>query len=232
MRDNRGDPQPGVVLVHGLWHDPRHFHAVADELRRTGIEVVVPRLHRGSLEADTAVVQAAVDTLGLPPLVLGHSYGGSVITGLTGARHLVYLAAFVPAEDESAANLRGSTPELNAAALRDPDGTTHLDPQAAVEVLYGDCSPECATAAVRWLQPQDTACVRGVPSRFAWRETGTTYVICTRDRAVHPAVQERMATRCGSTLRWSTGHSPFLSHPHLVVQLITKLLTGPGLGGS
>lgn len=94
-----------VVLVHGLYHCPEHFGAVAEGLRADGTQVAVPELHRGSLAADTAAVQAVVDALPVPPVVLGHSYGGSVITGVRGVAHLVYLAAFVPDASESAASL-------------------------------------------------------------------------------------------------------------------------------
>lgn len=97
---NRGIFVSGVVLVHGLYHDPQHFNLVVGELAAARVEVAVPELHRGSLQADTEAVQAVVDAMEQPPLVVGHSYGGSVITGLTGAAHLVYLAAFVPAEGE------------------------------------------------------------------------------------------------------------------------------------
>ncbi len=93
----------GVVLVHGLYHQAGHFGVVAAGLRRVGVEVVVPELHRGSLREDTRVVQEAVDGFGVAPVVVGHSYGGSVITGVRGAGHLVYLAAFVLDAGESAA---------------------------------------------------------------------------------------------------------------------------------
>lgn len=92
-----------VVLVHGLYHRPEHFAVVAEGLRADGTEVAVPELHRGSLTADTAAVQAVIDALPESPVVLGHSYGGSVITGVRGAAHLVYLAAFVLDTGESAA---------------------------------------------------------------------------------------------------------------------------------
>lgn len=99
-----------VLLVHGLYHRPEHFAVVAERLQAAGTEVVVPELHRGSLPADTAAVQAAIDALQEPPIVLGHSYGGSVITGVRGAGHLVYLAAFVLDVGESAAGLGGARP--------------------------------------------------------------------------------------------------------------------------
>ncbi|WP_408996596.1 alpha/beta fold hydrolase [Streptomyces europaeiscabiei] len=95
-RSGEATPATSAVLVHGLYHQPEHFIRVTEGLRAVGVDVVAPELHRGSLIADTAAVQAAVDVLPEPPLVLGHSYGGSVLTGLRGVGRLVYLAAFVP----------------------------------------------------------------------------------------------------------------------------------------
>ncbi|MFF1294773.1 MULTISPECIES: hypothetical protein [unclassified Streptomyces] len=74
--------------------------------------------------------------------MLGHSYGGSVITGVRGAGHLIYLAAFVLDTGESAAGLGGATPQLQDAINPEPDGSTSLDPDRAVDTLYGDCSTE------------------------------------------------------------------------------------------
>jgi pimeloyl-ACP methyl ester carboxylesterase len=209
-----------AVLVHGLYHVPEHFAAVADLLRARGVEVAVPELHRGSLDADTEAVQAAVDAMRVPPVVLGHSYGGSVITGLTGAAHLVYLAAFVPDAGESAASSRGATDLLRAAVRPDGGGATHVDPALAADLFYRDCSPEVAARAIGLLRRQLPGCGRGVPRRQAWRDTPSTYVVCARDEALDPAVQRGMARRCTATLTWQTGHSPFLSRPDLVAGLL------------
>jgi pimeloyl-ACP methyl ester carboxylesterase len=221
----------GVVLAHGLYHDPRHFDLVTGELRAGGVEVAVPELHRGSLSADTAAVQAAVDALREPPLVVGHSYGGSVITGLTGAAHLVYVAAFVPAEGESAAALGGTTELLRSAIVPDRpgvdgegDGVTRVDPAKAVEVFYGDATAERAAWAASLLRPQKPGCGRGVPRRTAWRSTPSTYVICAADRAIDPAAQREMAGRCAGALTWNAGHSPFVSRPGEVAALVRDLL--------
>jgi alpha/beta hydrolase family protein len=210
-----------IVLVHGLWHDPRHLDGVAGRLRAAGLEVTVPELHRGSLSADTAAVQAAVDAMPRPPVVLGHSYGGCVITGLTGVAHLIYLAAYVPDEGESAATLGGSAHFIDRIVRRRPDRATELDPAGAVDALYADCSPAEAARAVALLRPQAAGHGRGVPERVAWHGVASTYVVCTADRAIDPAVQRRMATRCSTTHAWPTGHSPFLSRPDLVAGLIT-----------
>ncbi|MFE6701878.1 alpha/beta hydrolase [Streptomyces sp. NPDC057718] len=228
---------PGAaVLVHGLYHRPEHFDLVAEGLRAASIDVVVPGLHRGSLAADTEAVQDAVDALaeayGTPPLVLGHSYGGSVITGLRGAGHLVYLAAFVPDAGESAAGLGGATAELRAAVVPGgPDGATSLHPGRAADVLYADCPGAAASRAVDLLRPQGPGCGRGIPERQAWKDTGSTYVVCALDRAIDPGLQRSMAARCGSVRVWRTGHSPFVSRPGLVVDLVRERIAGPSADG-
>ncbi len=216
--------RPGVVLVHGLYHDPRHFDLVAGELRADGVQVAVPELHRGSLPADTEAVQAAVDAMDGPPVVLGHSYGGSVITGLSGAGHLVYLAAFVPAEGESAAGLGGATAFLGSAISRDEDGVTHLDPAKAVDAFYDDAPAERAAWAASLLRPQRPGCGRGVPRRHAWRNTPSTYVVCALDRAIDPGLQRELGGRCSRMVTWRTSHSPFVSRPGKVAGLLRGLI--------
>ncbi|THA86542.1 alpha/beta hydrolase [Streptomyces sp. A0592] len=220
-----------VVLVHGLYHRPEHFAVLAERLRTAGTEVVVPELHRGSLSADTAAVQAAVEVLPEPPIVLGHSYGGSVITGVRGAGHLVYLAAFVPDAGESAAGLGGASPQLRAAVVPGPDGSTGLHPERAVDTLYGDCPEPLAARAVGLLRAQAPGCGRGVPEHRSWKDTPSTYVVCASDRAIDPRLQRRMALRCTDVREWQSGHSPFVGQPDLIVELVLELLaarTPPG----
>ncbi|WP_327412301.1 alpha/beta hydrolase [Streptomyces sp. NBC_01233] len=214
-----------VVLVHGLYHCPEHFAVVAERLRAAGTEVVVPELHRGSLAADTAAVQAAVDALQEPPIVLGHSYGGSVITGVRGAGHLIYLAAFVLDVGESAAGLGGASQQLRNAMTPGPDGSTSLAPDPAVDALYGDCPEALATWAVGLLRTQASGCGRGVPERHSWKRTPSTYVVCAQDRAIDPGLQRTMAARCTDVREWQTGHSPFVGRPDLIVALVQELLS-------
>jgi hypothetical protein len=86
-------------------------------------------------------------------------------------------------------------------------------------------TPPADTArAVAPLRPQAPGHGRGIPERTAWRTVASTYVICTQDRAVDTALQQRLATRCTTTLTWATSHSPFISRPDLVVDLLTDLL--------
>ncbi|MEV6498033.1 alpha/beta fold hydrolase [Streptomyces prunicolor] len=213
-----------VVLVHGLYHRPEHFDLVAERLRRAGVEVAAPELHKGSLSADTAAVQAVIDSLPEPPIVLGHSYGGSVITGLRGVGHLVYLAAFVPDADESAAGLGGASLQLKDAINPEPDGSTSLHPDRAADTLYGDCPEPLAAWAVDLLRAQAPGCGRGIPERHSWKRTPSTYVVCAQDRAIDPVLQRKMASRCTDAREWQTGHSPFVGQPDLIVELLRELL--------
>jgi pimeloyl-ACP methyl ester carboxylesterase len=213
-----------MVLVHGLYHRPEHFALVAEGLRAAGADVVVPELHQGSLAADTAVVQAAVDALEEPPLLLGHSYGGSVITGLRGVGHLVYLAAFVPDTQESAAGLGGASSRLRGAIVPGPEGSTRLHPDRAVDALYTDCSGHRAAWAAGLLRAQAPGCGRGVPERHSWKHVPSTYIVCAEDRAIDPDLQRMMAVRWADVREWRTGHSPFVGRPELVVELMRELL--------
>ncbi|WP_406494833.1 alpha/beta hydrolase [Streptomyces sp. NBC_00846] len=213
-----------AVLVHGLYHQPEHFIQVAEGLRAVGVDVVAPELHRGSLTADTAAVQAAVDVLPEPPLVLGHSYGGSVITGLRGVGRLVYLAAFVPDAGESAAGLGGASSQLKSAIEPQNDGSTRLAPSRAVDALYTDCPGHLAAWAVGLLRAQAAGCGRGVPERQSWKHAPSAYVVCAKDRAIDPGLQHVMAARCDSVREWQTGHSPFVGRPELVINLVLELL--------
>jgi pimeloyl-ACP methyl ester carboxylesterase len=215
--------QTEVVIVHGLWHQPAHFDQLAANLSLLGASVHVPRLHRGSLAADTAVVQEVVDGCLLPPVVLGHSYGGSVITGLERVRHLMYVAAFVPATGESGSMLGGPSALVNDAIRHNDDGSTSIQPERAREVLYADCSAADSAWATSLLVPQQPGHGRGVPGRIAWKTTESTYIHCEQDRALSPVLQERMAGRCTKIVSLNSSHSPFISQPGWLAKRILEI---------
>ena len=214
--------QAEVVLVHGMWHQPAHFDRLAKALREQGSTVHVPRLHRGSLAADTAAVQKVVDAC-YEPVAVGHSYGGSVITGLQRVRRLVDVAAFVPAAGESGALLGGPGAPINSALQHNDDGSTSIQPELAREVLYADCTKADASWATRLLVPQQPGHGRGIPERTAWQNLGSTYVLCEDDKALEPGLQERMASRCTTKISIEAGHSPFISRPADIARVITSV---------
>lgn len=211
-----------VVLVHGLWHQPAHFDRLADELRGQGVLVHAPHLHRGSLEADTTAVQATVDGCVTAPVVVGHSYGGSVITGLERVRHLFYVAAFVPAAAESAALLGGPGALVNDVVQHHDDGTSSIRRGRAREVLYADCTEAQSDWATALLVPQQPGHGRGVPARIAWQSVESTYLLCEQDRALSPDLQVLMSRRCTNTVSLASSHSPFVSRPRALADLIAR----------
>jgi pimeloyl-ACP methyl ester carboxylesterase len=196
------------------------------ELERRGVPSIAIDLpgHGAStlpltdLHGDAQHVADVLDALDRPTLLVGHSYGGAVVTEAavrsSQVRGLVYLAAFALDDGEAVRDLSRAVPRdtlLRSASVPRDDGTSVLDPVAAVPAVYGRCAPEVAAAAIARLGPQrhDT---------FAQPTTGnprprvpSTYVLCTGDDAIHPDVQRHMAVRCDRTVEIDTDHCPMLS---------------------
>ena len=229
-------PSP-VLLVHGAWHGPWCWERVEAALRLRGIEthtVDLPSCRpqpdgRTTFADDAATVRTVLDQLATPAVVVGHSYGGMVIT--EGAarhpnvRHLVYLAAFMPDVGEQTLSLLTGAPEPNPAlfaALRNgADGWSTVDPAVVHELFYGDCDPEDAALAAAQLRP-----MRGgndTIGSVAWKTAPAMYVVATQDRIILPSLQRAMAKRATAVLEWETSHSPFWSRPELLADLLERL---------
>ena len=190
---------------------------------------------------------AVLDGLARPVILVGHSYGGAVITE-AGAHpavdHLVYLCALAldghetcgtaAAEDAAVSAIsHDGRPDLSAAFVPAADGSVTLEPGLAAACLYNDCQPPTVAWALARLGPHPLQVLQQTPRAVAWREKPSTYVVCAADMAIHPDLQRLLATRCTTTIEWDTGHSPFLSRPELVVSLLAELAaaaagTGPG----
>jgi pimeloyl-ACP methyl ester carboxylesterase len=230
-----------VVLVHGAWHGAwcwERVVALLDDAAVPSYALDLPG--HGScpqplsdLAGDAATLRVALDGLD-DAVICGHSYGGAVVSegaaGHPAARHLVFISGFPLAVGESPMNtvLEEVAPEdrrteLAAAFASQPDGTITLDADVAMPALYADCAADDAAKAIARLGPQSWAELRGVATRAAWETTPSTYAVCTKDRAVTLALQRALARRCTRTVEWPTGHSPFLSRPELVADLLIEL---------
>ena len=223
--------RPLIVLVHGAWHGAWCWAALQsalDEMGAASIAIDLPghgasNLPFGDLHADAQHVVDVVSRLGQSVVLVGHSYGGAVITEAShrlqssnvDVRHLVYLAAFCPDTGESVMDLArhpsGGPVDLGDAMTMIDGGLSVLEPTKAAPALYGDCPDAPVRAAIARLCPQPMATVLQPTTGAGWKTIDSTYVVCTRDRSVHPGHQEYMAQRCRRVIRLDTDHSPFLS---------------------
>jgi pimeloyl-ACP methyl ester carboxylesterase len=218
-----------IVLVHGAWHGPWCWERVIPDLEAKGHVVRAPELHRGSLKADVAAVQAEIDALGDQVVVCGHSYGGMVISGLRsdGIRTLVYMTAVVPEPGQSAMDVSdmGPAPEIRSMIVFGEDGTCTLQGSDVAALFYADCTVGVQTAAIARLQLQTASCLAESNSVAAWHNVHSVYIRCTEDRALDPELQHVLADRIGNRQDWQGSHSPFFSQPGRVVNLLSRLAT-------
>jgi pimeloyl-ACP methyl ester carboxylesterase len=207
------------LLVHGAWHGTWCWDALAPKLGETRtVELPSKSPLRGDLAADAAAVRSAIAAIDGPVVVVAHSYGGAPVTeGAAGVEHIVYVAAFMLDVGESL---------YSAVGGRDPDWWQRSEEDRMVtplrpeEIFYNDCAPEVAAAAAARLRPQTAKSFTDPLTRTAWSEVPTTYVICERDNAIPVFGQEAMSARAGRVERLDASHSPFLSRPDELAELI------------
>jgi pimeloyl-ACP methyl ester carboxylesterase len=183
-------------------------------------------LHRGSLAADTAAVQAVVDGIAGPVVVCGWSYGGVVITGLDlpEGSHLVYLCAVMPDAGESLWSLAGDDLTANddydvELALGD-GGELAVSGPGVDAMFWPDAQPGLAELARSTIRPQVASTFFDAPDRIAWHTTPSTYVVGRHDGVFRGDVAASMSARATTRVEWDTSHSPNLARPDLVVDLL------------
>lgn len=224
--DSKGERRvAGVVLIHGAWHGAWCWDAVVAELEQLGVPSVAVELPLTGFVDDVLGARRAIEAAGLDTVVVGHSYGGFVVseaaTGAPGIRHLVYVAAFMTDADDDANAIL--TDELSDALVPGATGL-HVDPVAARRIFFGDSDDETARDLVARLRPMPLT--EGLPnvSDPAWKAVPSTYVMCSNDRALLPAAQRRMAAHAASVVEWPTDHSPFLTRPKELAELLVSHL--------
>ena len=226
-----------VVLVHGAWHGPWCFQKVVDGLGARGVPVVNvdrrrPTGPNGELRGVTdsaeneKIVREALDGVDGPVVLLGHSFGGVPITtaplGNDNVKHLVYLTAIMPDTDGSVPD-NFVNPELATAVQPGADGSTTVQADKIRYAFYHQCSDEDYEHALTQLVRDDGAVPFDAPRDTAWNKITTTYVVCTEDQALLAEGQRTLARRADRIVEWATDHSPFLSAPQLMVDLLDDL---------
>jgi pimeloyl-ACP methyl ester carboxylesterase len=215
-----------IVLVHGAFVDASGWRAVYDRLTRDGYEVLVVQNPTITLKDDIAFTERAIRRARHPVILVGHSYGGSVITEAGNdpkVRSLVYLAAFAPDAGESVAKLaeKPVPGEPGAPLLPPEDGFLIVDPAKFPAAFAGDVD----AAATAFLANAQTAwglgAVGGVVTTPAWKAKPSYFLVTTQDHMVPPTAQRAMAARAGGkTTEIASSHAVMLSHPAEVAAFI------------
>ena len=216
-----------IVLVHGAFVDASGWQTVFKLLSDDGYEVLVVQNPTISLEGDVAATERAIAAAKYPVVLVGHSYGGMVITQAGDnpkVQHVVYLAAYAPDAGESVASLAAQpTPpgEARAPLLPPQDGYLMVDHSKFPTSFAADVDPSVtrfmAASQVPWgLQARQTPI-----TRVAWKVKPTSYLVTTQDRMIPPTAQRNFAKRSGAaTQTIDSSHAVMLSHPQEVASFI------------
>lgn len=213
-----------IVFCHGLWADGSCFSKLIAPLQADGHECIAAQYGLNSTEEDVALTKATIRRVSSPVILVGHSYGGSVITGAgTDDRvaGLVYIAALAPDADETSQTQQSNFPKTEVFShIEIADGRIWLRPDG-IDYFAGDLSEQ---------EKQLVLATQGVPKPdlfeakvggTAWRSKPSWYIVARNDRTVHPDLERAMAKRMGATTyELDSSHVPMLSQPGRVLEVI------------
>jgi pimeloyl-ACP methyl ester carboxylesterase len=216
--------KPGIVFAHGLWADGSCFSKLIQPLQAEGFEVFAAQHGLDSLDSDIATVTRSMSRVNGPILLVGHSYGGTLITAAgTDDRvaGLVYIAALAPDADETSQTQQSNFPRTDVFShIEVADGRIWLLPEG-IECFAGDL-PEQEKKLV-WATHFAPAAdlFNAKVGGTAWKSKPAWYIVAKKDRTVHPDLERFFAKRMGATTyEADTSHVPMLSNPSLVLDVI------------
>jgi pimeloyl-ACP methyl ester carboxylesterase len=219
-----------VVLVHGAWADGSSWSRVIPLLQKKGFNVVAAQLPLTSLDDDIAVTKRLLSAVNGPVVLVGHSYGGVVISGAaTGAGNvnaLVYIAAFGLDEGESLEGLsKQGPPPAGSAMVRPPDsyGFLWIDRDGFAKAFAADVDLTEAAIMAAVQKPLSINSFTAKSGPPAWKKLQSWYMVATNDQMIPPQAEEFMAKRMGAEIRKvASSHAAMVSHPKEVADLIVS----------
>ena len=215
-----------VVLVHGAFVDGSGWKAVAAILTKDGYKVSIAQPPETSLQDDIAATTRVLDAQDGPTVLVGHSYGGAIITGAgnnTHVKSLVYVAAFQPDTGERLASLGASKPAASNSVKPSPDGFLYIDPAS----FHADFAADLPTAEASFMARSQVglslkAATAGAVAP-AWKSKPSFAVVATRDRAINPDLERSMYKRShAQVIELPSSHAVYMSHPAEVAALIER----------
>tara|TARA_Y100001970_G_scaffold36299_1_gene44836 strand:+ start:895 stop:1584 length:690 start_codon:yes stop_codon:yes gene_type:complete len=216
-----------IILVHGAWHGSWCWEFVESRMIKDGYKVLSVDLPFTGLDDDAAFLSNILESMEGEVVLLGHSYGGMVISKAAEGRgnisHLVYLCAILL---EEGATMGGSTDSSQESKIKidvDENLISIVKRDAVIPAFYEDVDLQIAQDSLDLLRPFPIHSVNmGIGE--AWRDHPTTYVVCKGDAAIPPDTQRNMSMLADRVLEWDCGHSPFFSDPSLICELLRELV--------
>ena len=217
-----------VILVHGAFADGSGWGNVIPLLEKAGCDVIAVQNPLTSYADDVTTTRRVIDAQTGPVVLVGHSYGGAVITkaalGASNVKALVYVAAFAPDADENLQLLLEKYPsKIGAALVPDAAGFLYIDRGKFKEVFAADVSERDLSILSAAQKPINSQTFGQVYEAPAWKEITSWYLVANDDQAINPELQRMFAQRMKATTHEvNSSHVPFVSNPSAVVSIITE----------
>ncbi len=228
----RSNSKPSIVLVHGAFADATSWQHVIPLLERDGYNVSAVQIPLLSLADDIITTKRMIDAQKGSVVVVGHSYGGNVITGAAAGnlrvKALVYVNAFAPDVGEKTSDLNGryAAAPLSKAIVSDPANFLYIDRQKFHNLFAQDVSETEARVMAATQKLIASAAFDQSVNAIVWKTIPSWYLVTRNDRAINPKLQRFMAQRIGAkTTEVNSSHVPFISHPKEVTKLIEAAAT-------
>ena len=225
---NVSEPKPTIVLVHGGFADATGWSKVILRLEKAGYPTIAVQNPLSTLPEDIATTKRVIDSIKGPVVLVGHSYGGAVISGAgvgsPNVKSLVYISAFAPDVGEKIVELHGKfgPAPLGAALVPDSAGYFTIDRAKFHQVFAADVTADEALVMAVAQKPFALAAFSGSLEQVAWKTIPSWYLVSTEDGAIPVELQRFMAKRIGAKgiVEVKSSHVPYVSQPDAVVQLI------------
>src|ERR1700733_941940 len=218
-----------VVLVHGAFADGSGWEAVSKILEQDGYTVSVAQPPETSYADDVKYARAAVDAMDGPVVIVGHSYGGSIITEAGNdpkVKALVYIAAFALDEGESCASIEAAVPQASKAFKPDANGNWWIEQAHFVADFAADIPRDEAEFMAISQVPISTDSFTHQVKNPAWKHKPTWYMVATEDRSINPEQERMMAKRAkAKTVEVKSSHVAYISFPREAAKLIEEAAT-------
>ena len=221
-----------VVLVHGAFADGSGWDAVAKILEKDGYTVSVAQPPETSYADDQKYTRATIEAMGGPVVLVGHSYGGSIISEAgndTNVAALVYIAAFALDEGESCASIETAVPQASKAFKPDSNGNWWIDDTHFAADFAADIPPAQAHFMAISQVPISTDSFTHKVTSPAWKSKPTWYMVASADRSINPDQERMMAKRAkAKTVEVNASHVAYMSHPKETAKLIEEAANSAG----